>query len=108
VIQRIEERFGPGALDQPPPRRGRRRLLRRGRRGCGSSPTGHLPFTKRSKKALELALREALAAGSKEITLGHLVLGLMRTEGLAQKLVTDLGAPPSRVREEILRRDQAA
>src|ERR1700749_1727994 len=64
VRRRVEERFGPGALDVPrgQPRRGRvRRILRGGRRRppvpCGA-PSGHIPFTPRAKKSLELALRE--------------------------------------------------
>jgi ATP-dependent Clp protease ATP-binding subunit ClpA len=63
VKQTTEAQLGPGALD-PKPRRPPR--------------TGHLPMTKQGKKVLELALREAVALGSKEIGSGHLLLGLLR------------------------------
>jgi ATP-dependent Clp protease ATP-binding subunit ClpC len=42
------------------------------------SPSGHIPFTPRSKKVLELALREALALGHNYIGTEHLLLGLVR------------------------------
>jgi ATP-dependent Clp protease ATP-binding subunit ClpA len=109
VRRRVEERFGPGALDSPAPRR-RRRLLGRRRRPpvpCGS-PSGHIPFTPRAKKSLELALREALAAKSRDIRTTHLVLGLMREEGLAAAVVTRLGVRPDAVRQAVLDLGRAA
>jgi ATP-dependent Clp protease ATP-binding subunit ClpA len=110
VRRRVEERFGPGALDSPAPRRRRRRLLGRRRRPpvpCGS-PSGHIPFTPRAKKSLELALREALAAKSRDIRTTHLVLGLMREEGLAAAVVTRLGVRPDAVRQAVLDLGRAA
>ncbi len=110
VRQRVEQRFGPGALDAAPPRR-RRGLLRRRRRRppvpCGA-PAGHIPFTPRAKKSLELALREALAQRSREIRTTHLVLGLMREEGLAARVVSRLGVRPDAVRQAVLELDRAA
>lgn len=109
VRQRVEQRFGPGALDAPLPRR-RRGLIRRRRRHrvpCGA-PTGHIPFTPRAKKSLELALREALAQRSREIRTTHLVLGLMSEEGLAARVVTRLGVRPDAVRRAVLELGRAA
>ena len=103
VRARVEEQFGPGALDLPPApaRQGRRGLLRRqrpARKDCG----GHIPFSRSAKKGLEMALRESVGLGSREILVEHLVLGLMRAEGLAATLVTRLGVAPADVRREVL------
>ena len=114
VRRRVEERFGVGALDVPRgnQKRGRvSRLLRFGRRRppgpCGA-PSGHIPFTPRAKKSLELALREALATKSREIRTTHLVLGLMREDGLAAAVVTRLGVRPDAVRRAVLDLGRAA
>lgn len=116
VRRRVEERFGPGALDEPglPKRRGLgriRRISRLGRRRrtvpCGR-PSGHIPFTPRAKKSLELALREAIAGKSREIRASHLVLGLMREDGLAAAVVTRLGVQPEAVRRAVLDLGRAA
>ncbi len=108
VRQRVEQAFGPGALDAPPPRRGRRFLRsRRPPVPCGP-PSGHIPFTARAKKSLELALREAAAQHSRDIRATHLVLGLMREEGLAARVVTRLGVPPDAVRQAVLDLGRAA
>nr|WP_221380186.1 ATP-dependent Clp protease ATP-binding subunit [Actinoplanes polyasparticus] len=65
-----------------------------------SSPGGHIPFTPRAKKVLELALRESLQLGHNYIGAEHLLLGLIREgEGVAMQV---LGADPSRVREQVL------
>jgi ATP-dependent Clp protease ATP-binding subunit ClpA len=95
VRRRVEASFGPGALDEPPP--GRSRLPFRRRRG-----SGHIPFTPEAKKSLELALREALRLSSHEITVAHVVLGLMRADGLGTRAVTALGASPADVRRAVL------
>src|SRR5262249_31920536 len=48
------------------------------------SPQAHLPFTRRTKKVLELSLREALRLGHHHIGTEHLVLGMLReNDGLA-------------------------
>jgi ATP-dependent Clp protease ATP-binding subunit ClpA len=102
VRARVEEQFGPGALDQKPPprRRGLHRRLRRDRpRDCSS---GHIPFSRSAKKALELALRESLALGQREIRVEHLALGLMRADDLATTVVTRLGVLPADVRRAVL------
>ena len=118
VRRRVEHRFGPGALDEPPaepaprglPRRLARRLARRSPTG-GAWPApgpGHIPFTRQAKTSLELALREAMAGKSREINAGHLVLGLMREDGLAAHVVASLDVPPATVRRQVLALDEAA
>jgi ATP-dependent Clp protease ATP-binding subunit ClpA len=102
VRARVEEQFGPGALVREPARPGRRGLLRRRRRPARKDCGGHIPFSRSAKKGLELALRESLGLGSREILIEHLVLGLMRAEGLATTLVTRLGVAPADVRREVL------
>ena len=47
-------------------------------RGQHQQPSGHIPFTPRAKKALELALRESLQLGQNYIGTGHLLLGLIQ------------------------------
>ena len=50
----------------------------------GSAPSGHIPFTPRAKKVLELSLREALQLGHNYIGTEHILLGLIREgEGVA-------------------------
>jgi ATP-dependent Clp protease ATP-binding subunit ClpC len=72
-------------------------------RGDGS-PQGQIPFTPRAKKVLELSLREALTLGQNYIGTEHVLLGLVRErEGLAARVLGDLGVFPEQVREEVLR-----
>jgi prophage maintenance system killer protein len=67
------------------------------------SPAGHIPFTTRAKKVLELSLREALALGHHYIGTEHLLLGLLReNEGIAAQVLTTLGADHARVRDQVL------
>lgn len=80
IRRRAEEHFGPGALE-------------RKRRPRGS----HVPFTQQGKKALELALREAIDAGDKQIDDGHVLLGVLR-EGSANRLLQSVGAEPATLR----------
>ena len=66
-------------------------------------PGGHIPFTPRSKKVLELSLREALALKHKYIGTEHILLGLVREgEGLAMLVLTRLGAGPQVIRARVL------
>ncbi len=109
VRRRAEERFGPGALDQPGAARRRgRRLLRRRHRCAQGSPSGHIPFSPRAKKSLELALRESLSTGCREIREQHLVLGIVRSDGLAARIVGELGVPTERVRAALRDLGEAA
>jgi ATP-dependent Clp protease ATP-binding subunit ClpA len=88
VRSSVEATFGAGALDRPV-----------------SGPrdvAGHLPFTPRAKKVLELSLREALALKSKSIADGHIALGLLREgEGLAAKVLADRGVDLVELRRDL-------
>jgi ATP-dependent Clp protease ATP-binding subunit ClpA len=84
----VEATFGAGALDRPTS----------GLRGSA----GHIPFTPRAKKVLELSLREAIALKSKSIADGHIALGLLREgEGLAMKVIHDRGIDPADLRRDL-------
>ena len=70
-----------------------------------TAPTGHIPFTPRAKKVLELSLREALQLGHNYIGTEHILLGLIREgEGVAAQVLVKLGADLPRVREQVLER----
>ena len=72
--------------------------------GRGTQPhTGHVPFTPRAKKVLELSLREGLQMGHKYIGTEFLLLGLIREgEGVAAQVLTKLGADLPRVRQQVI------
>lgn len=96
VRERVERTFGPGALAA--------RCGRRGRLGRGSGR----PFTARAKKALELALREAVARGDAFIGAEHLLLGLLReSDGVAARILASKGVTRAVVLAG-LARDEAA
>lgn len=66
-------------------------------------PTGHIPFTPRAKKVLELSLREALQLGHNYIGTEHILLGLIREgEGVAAQVLVKLGADLNRVRQTVI------
>lgn len=139
VRARIEAAFGPDALTGALPaacrsrrpawgkgplaeltRRRRRRRARRhasrsaGRRGNapllpGTAPGGHIPFTPRAKKSLELSLREAKALHDNYIGVQHLSLALLVLEdGMVPVILTALGAPAASLRAAILARYRKA
>ena len=67
------------------------------------APTGHIPFTPRAKKVLELSLREALQLGHNYIGTEHILLGLIREgEGVAAQVLVKLGADLNRVRQQVI------
>ena len=67
-------------------------------------PSGHIPFTPRAKKSLELALREALQLGDGYIGTGHLLLGLIHEgSGVAVQIMDKLGADPKDLRARVTR-----
>src|SRR5690625_1743179 len=67
------------------------------------SPSGHIPFTPRAKKVLELSLREALQLGHNYIGTEHILLGLIREgEGVAAQVLVKLGADLNRVRQQVI------
>ncbi len=66
--------------------------------------TGHMPFTPRAKKVLELSLREALQLGHEHIGAEHILLGLLREgDGVAAQVLVSMGADLNRVRAQVLR-----
>jgi ATP-dependent Clp protease ATP-binding subunit ClpA len=83
VRRQADAVFGPHALER-----------------AGRAPGGHIPFTPEAKKALELALREAVAAGDREIGDVHVLLGVLR-EGGADALLRSVGADPAALREAL-------
>ena len=69
-----------------------------------AAPTGHIPFTPRAKKVLELSLRESLQLDANYIGTEHILLGLIREgEGVAAQVLQKLGADLHRVRQTVIR-----
>jgi ATP-dependent Clp protease ATP-binding subunit ClpA len=97
VRAKVEEIFGPGALRppgaaRPAPRRGFLRRKEVSRSG---------PFAARTKKVLELSLREAIALHHNFIGSEHILLGLLREgEGLAARILADAGVDFARLRAQ--------
>lgn len=99
VREEAEAAFGPGALNQPKPRRGG--LLRR------VLPIGgdHIPFTSAARRALEQSLRQALALQHKNLNTDHILLGLLaEDDDPAARTLTRLSVDPAEVRARV--RDQ--
>ena len=96
VRRQADETFGPGALDRTRAARGHWR-------------SGHLPFEAAAKKALELALREAVRMGHGFLGTEHLLLGLLH-DGRARDVLVARGVGLDGTRalvEELVRRRQA-
>nr|WP_314172979.1 Clp protease N-terminal domain-containing protein [Streptomyces sp. DSM 40971] len=122
IRRRAERAFGDGALDGPVSDPGagasrRRRLLKRNRReekregkeggpgvpGATPGPSGHIRFTGRAKKALELSLREAIARKERHIGVEHVVLALLRGDDkISQGMFQQLGVAPKEMRDLVL------
>jgi len=67
------------------------------------APSGHIPFTPRAKKVLELSLRESLQLGHNYIGTEHILLGLIREgDGVAAQVLVRLGADLNRVRQHVI------
>ncbi len=67
------------------------------------APSGHIPFTKRAKKALEMSLRESVQLGHNYIGTEHILLGLLREgDGVAAQVLVKLGADLNRVRQQVI------
>jgi ATP-dependent Clp protease ATP-binding subunit ClpA len=91
VRRTVEQTFGSGALE-------------RGATAGARSWAGHVPLTPGSKKALELALREAIHLGHRSIGTEHLLLGLVRDEGCsAARILAARGADRERLRTAVVR-----
>jgi len=68
-----------------------------------NAPPGHIPFTPRAKKVLELSLREALQLGHTYIGTEHILLGLIREgDGVAAQVLVRLGADLHRTRQQVI------
>jgi ATP-dependent Clp protease ATP-binding subunit ClpC len=81
----------------------RRRVARIVGRG-DTAPTGQIPFTPRATKVFELALREAQSFGHEHVGSEHILLGLVReNEGVAARILLDLGTDAETIRAELLR-----
>ncbi len=73
--------------------------------GYGEDDTSHKPFTPRSKKVLELALRESMQLGHNYIGTEHILLGLLAEGGgVSATVLSSLGIDPERIRQEVLSR----
>jgi hypothetical protein len=72
--------------------------------GCGEqTPSGHVPFTPRSKKVLELALRESRHLSHHYIGTEHILLGLLREgQGVGAQVIAQTGAQPAQLRANVL------
>jgi ATP-dependent Clp protease ATP-binding subunit ClpC len=67
------------------------------------APSGHIPFTPRGKKVLELSLRESVQLGHNYIGTEHILLGLIREgDGVAAQVLVKLGADLNRVRQQVI------
>jgi ATP-dependent Clp protease ATP-binding subunit ClpA len=92
VREKVEAVFGAGALDQPAS--GRRRPI-----------AGHIPFSPRAKKTLELSLREAILLKDRHIRDAHILLGIVREgEGLAMRVLADAGVEGETLRRRLRER----
>ena len=68
-----------------------------------SAPSGHIPFTPRAKKVLELSLREAQRLGDRRIRPAHVLLGLLREgEGVGVQVLERLGVDPAELRRVVI------
>jgi ATP-dependent Clp protease ATP-binding subunit ClpC len=66
-------------------------------------PSGHIPFTPRAKKVLELSLRESLQLNHSYIGTEHILLGLVgEGEGVAAQVLVILGGSLNRVRDKVI------
>src|ERR1700761_885541 len=66
-------------------------------------PSGHIPFTKRAKKTLELSTRESMQLGHSYIGTEHILLGLIRDgDGVAAQVLVTLGADLTLVRQQVI------
>ncbi|GAA2653786.1 Clp protease N-terminal domain-containing protein [Paractinoplanes durhamensis] len=102
----IEESFGAGALRLPKPAPKKRGLF-----GKLYATGGHIPFSPRAKKVLELSLREAIRLHQNFIANEHLVLGMLREgKGLAARILADHQVDAAALRTDLEKslKDQAA
>ena len=111
VCRAVEASFGPGALELTRtcrPRRGWHRV-RRQRHAAGGPGPPWRPFTPKAKRALELALREALRLEHDHVGVEHIALALLgREDTAAWKVLLHVGATPGDLRRAIEREHRRA
>jgi ATP-dependent Clp protease ATP-binding subunit ClpC len=67
------------------------------------APSGHIPFTPRAKKCLELSLREALKLGHPYIDTGHVLLAMIgQDDCVAVRVLGGLGADLGQLRARVI------
>ena len=91
VRRQADAVFGRGALER-----------------AGRVPGGHIPFTPDAKKALELALREAIRLKQKSIYPGHLLLGILRAQSSGRALLQEVGVDVDALRKALEEQTTAA
>lgn len=91
VRRKADAVFGPDALER-----------------AGRTPRGHIPFTPDAKKALELALREAIRLKHKNIHSGHLMLGILRADNPGRTLLLQTGVDADALRTALEEQTTAA
>ena len=91
VRRRADAVFGPDSLER-----------------AGRTPAGHIPFTPDAKKALELALREAIRLKQKRIHTGHLMLGILRADSAGQALLQQAQVDTDALRTALEEQTRAA
>ena len=98
AVRRVTEaNFGPGALDRGTPQRGR------------TPRSGRLAFTREAKKSLELALRAAVRLGDREISAGHLLLGVIeQRDNAALRVLKAAGVQAGALHQEVADRMASA
>jgi len=94
IRRRVEEDFGPGALDAPVG-------ITRRRRSADPAAIGPV-FTSEAKHALELAVRESMRLGDRHIGAEHLLLAIAAPDGLSADILQSLGTDPAVVRTRVL------
>ena len=102
----IEENFGAGALRLPRPAPKKRGLFGRFHHSHADAPRprGHIPFSPRAKKTLELSLREAIRLKHNFIAPEHILLGIIRDAGgLGMLILTERGLDIEKLRDDLTR-----
>ncbi|MFD4365934.1 Clp protease N-terminal domain-containing protein [Rhodococcus sp. NPDC058521] len=93
VRRTVEDTFGEGALDDP---------MEPEKKGWFARRTGHIPFTKEAKKALELSLREAIARKDDNIGTEHILLGILRAANGVTRDVLEGEVDVTEIRRRLL------
>jgi hypothetical protein len=93
IRRRVEETFGPGALDVP---------ASAGRQSAGAPAEIGRGFTSRAKQVMETAVIQSIRLGHRHIGAEHLLLAVAASDGLCADILRSLGTDPSTVRARVL------